>query len=163
MLILLKHIVKENIYLKCFVKGVTFMRSIAKVKKWLTVGCASLCIAGIAGGIAQAASVGVNLHIDEKQASTACLGNTTGKYQWTCIMGIPTIKKEAEFVLYQGKDSKDCTHRRAKKYMAPGDAQYQTTLSVDKDKYTVAKVTIYANNKTDPQEGAIAGTVLKNY
>lgn len=139
------------------------MKSISKIKRRLVAGLFSFSVLGIAGGIVQAASVGVNLHIDEKQVSTACLGNTTGKYQWTCIMGIPTIKKEAEFVLYQGKDSKDCTHRRAKKYMAPGDAQYQTTLSVDKDKFTVAKVTIYANNKTDPQEGAIAGTVLKNY
>lgn len=138
------------------------MKSITKFKKWLTVGCASLCIVGITGGIVQASSVGVNLHTNEKQVSTACLGNTTGKYQWTCIMGV-TIKKEAEFVLYKGADSKTCTQVKKRKYMEPGDAQYQEVLSINKDSFTVAKVTIYGNNKTDPQTGCIAGTVLKNY
>lgn len=139
------------------------MKSIAKVKKWLTVGCASLCIAGIAGGIVQADSVGVNLHTNETQASTACLGNSTGKYQWTCIMGIPTIKKHAEFVLYRGNDSKNCKSVKARKIMKPGDSQYQTEVSIKRENYTMAKVTIYGNDETNPETGAIAGTVLKNY
>ena len=143
-------------------KGVVCVKNIIKIKKRLIVGCASLCIVGITGGIVQASSVGVNLHTDKKQVSTACLGNTTGKYQWTCIMGT-TIKKEAEFVLYEGKDSKTCTKVTKKVYMEPDEAQYQEVLSLNNKDSTVAKVTIYGNNKTDPQTGCIAGTVLKNY
>lgn len=138
------------------------MKNIAKLKKWLIVGCASLGIMEVTGGIVQAASVGANLHSSEKQVSTACLGNTTGKYQWTCIVGT-TIEKEVEFVLYEGKNSKTCTKTNAKKYMEPGQAQYQKVISLKDDTSTVAKVTIYGNDRTDPQTGCIGGTVLKNY
>ena len=36
----------------------------------------------LAGNVAQAASVSASLNVNEKSKSTACLGNTTNKYNW---------------------------------------------------------------------------------
>lgn len=107
------------------------------------------------------ASASAVLMSDETSKSTACVGNTSGKfYYWGNVASASSYN--VQFVVYGGKNSSNCNTSLEKRVCAPGTTFDKTSVPADSSTYSVGKVTMYGNTVENPKKNCIAGVTINN-
>lgn len=113
----------------------------------------------VLGNTVSAGQVVAVLNTDQTKKSTACLGNTTGKYQMVGCTST-TSKHAVEYYLLAGEDSSKLS-KQVDKFSWSKSSFFKNKYTVS-TKYTVAKATMYGNKKSNPKKDNYANVILSN-
>lgn len=130
---------------------------ILNIIKGITIGALSLSLIAPS---AMAGSITIKLYASQYKACSAMLGNTTGKYKVTQVV-YSDSKSPVEEYMYYGMTSDHCGKIKDSWTVKPGK-ETSKSYPISKSSGTLARVTLYGNEKSDQEKGCRSKSTLAN-